>query len=281
MKLNSTFQKLAHSFLIEFDDLSKEIVHRLSSGEAREHALIALLRKYLPARAGVDRGFVIDATGRESSQLDVVIYDRTVGTVFEINGVKFFPCETVVAVGEVKSDIESTAKLADALAKLASAKALDRSNGGKNKIVSGPGVSLQGLVFDPTRIHRDQIFGFIFTSSSLSKECLLKQLQVHNAATPRHQWMNLFCDVRKFLLSYETSTGLHPSAMDATYLYCTDDCEVPRLLLKFFCILATFVDEAHVARPDFFAYGDITSTKASYHDLLPRTAGPDVGADSR
>jgi len=39
------------------------------------------------------------------------------------------------------------------------------------------------------------------------------------------------------------------------------------LLLLFFCILATFVDEAHVARPPFFAYASIENTVATYHDL--------------
>jgi hypothetical protein len=85
MKLSATFRKVSTAFAVEFDDLAKEIGHSVLSGESREHALTALLRKYLPQRVGVSRGIVIDARGGESRQQDVVIYDRTVGTVFEIN----------------------------------------------------------------------------------------------------------------------------------------------------------------------------------------------------
>jgi hypothetical protein len=267
MKLNSTFRKVASSFLTEFNDLSQEIGHNLSAGEAREHALIELLRKYLPSRVGVDRGFVVDAHGSESKQIDVVIYDRTVGTVFEINGVKFFPCETVIAVGEVKSDIDSTAKLSDALEKLASVKRLDRSNRGNNLPITGPGFSIQGIRFDPATIYRDQIFGFIFTNSSLSKENLIKQMQGFNLAHPRTLWMNVYCDVSHHLLSYECPGRLSPSAMEATHLYCTTESEVADILLLFYCILATFVDEAHVARPNYFSYASIERTDATYHPL--------------
>ena len=139
---------------------------------------------------GVDRGFVIDAHGRESKQVDVVIYDKTVGTVFDISNARYFPCETVVAVGEVKSDIDSTTKLHDALDKIKSVKMLDRSNNDRNLIISGPGVSIRGLEFDPKTRHRDQIFGFIFTSTSMTRETIIRHLKNHNQQTDRRYWMN-------------------------------------------------------------------------------------------
>ena len=134
MRLNSTFEKLSRKFAIEFDELAKEIAHRQSAGEAREVALIDLLKKNLPSRVGVEQGgFVIDALGNESAEMDVVVYDRSVGTVFNvIEGEKYFPCETVIAVGEVKSNVDSNATLTDALEKIRSVKSLDRSNRGTN-----------------------------------------------------------------------------------------------------------------------------------------------------
>jgi len=59
--------------------------------------------------------------------------------------------------------------------------------------------------------------------------------------------------------------------LDATYLYCTEESEVPDLLLLFYSILATFVDEAHVARPNYFSYVQIAETKAAYNDLVAKT----------
>ena len=267
MNLNSVFRKISRAFSIEFDELSKEISHNLSSGEARESVLVSMLSKYLPKRVGIDRGFVIDAHGQESKQLDVIIYDSTVGTIFEVNEVKYFPCETVLAVGEVKSEIDSTSKLNDALDKLKSAKILDRTNHGTNKLITGPGLSIEGIAFDPQRYHRDQIFGFIFTSSGLEKETLFHGIQLFNFQNPRTVWMNLLCDRERFVISYKCPNGLYPSAMDASYLYCTTPEEKPDLLLLFYCILATFVDEAHVARPSYFSYASLKETLSTYHGL--------------
>jgi hypothetical protein len=267
MNLSSVFRKISRAFSIEFDELSKEISHNLSSGESRESVLVSLLRKYLPKRVGIDHGFIIDALGQESRELDIVIYDNTVCTIFEVNNVKYFPCEAVLAVGEVKSEIDSNSKLNDALGKIKSAKILDRTNRGTNKPITGPGLSIKGIAFDPQKYHRDQIFGFIFTSSGLQKETLLNGIQLFNSQKPRTVWMNLFCDRERFVISYECPNGLYPSAMDAKYLYCTKPEEKPDLLLLFYCILATFIDEAHVARPNYFSYASIKETLATYHGL--------------
>ena len=268
MRLNSTFRKISDSFTTEFVELAQEIEHSQESGQAREFALVELLRKYLPKRVAVDRGFVVDTNGNTSKQQDVVIYDQTVGTFFEIKSVKYYPCESVIAVGEVKSTIDSSQKMLDALEKVQSVKRLDRSNHGKNKIVTGPGISLEPFKFDPASQHRDQIFGFIFTAGSLRKDTLINLMQTFNKANPRQEWPNLFCDFRRMLISYEVPGHLHPSAMDATHLYCTQESEINDLLLLFYCILASFVDEAHVARPSYFAYGGIVQTAATYHSLL-------------
>lgn len=267
MKLNSTFEKISRQLAIEFDELAREIDHNLSSGESREHALRTTLQKYLPKRVAVDRGFVIDAHGNTSKQQDIVIYDQTVGTVFEINNFKYYPCESVIAVGEVKAHITSTADLQTALENCRSVKQLDRSNHNTNKPVTGPGYSIQGMSFDPSKNHRDQILTFIFTSASLTTQSLVECLQEFNRSNDRSLWLNVFCDFRRTLISYEIPGALYPSPMNAVSLYATRDSERSNLLLLFYCILASFVDEAHVARPNYFAYVSIDKTDADYYNL--------------
>jgi Domain of unknown function (DUF6602) len=270
MKLNSTFQKIARQFEIEFSDLTRETEHRQSAGEAREKALVSLLRKYVPARVGVERGgFVIDALGGESRQADIVIYDQTVATIFDIGNVMYFPCEAVLAVGEVKADVTSAATLEDALKKIRSVKALDRSNRGTNKPITGPGISTEGIVsFDPATKHRDQIFGFIFTHSSLGCDTLVRQLQSFLRENPRSHWPNLFCAFGELLITYEKEDGgIYPSAMEANALAVTTPAERDNVLLLFFCILASFLQEAHVARAPYFRYASIESTEVLPYPL--------------
>ncbi len=270
MRLSSTFEKIARQFEIEFAELAREIDHNLSAGEARERTLATLLRKYLPQRAGVDRGFVIDAVGGQSQQIDLIIFDKSAGAVFEAAGVKYFPCETVLAVGEVKSDIVSTATFRDALSRIQSVKVLDRSNRGTNKPITGPGVSTEQIVrFDPATNHRDQIFSFVFTHISLRSPTLVSEFQDYLATHPRTLWPNLFCSFGDVILTYETDDGrVYPSAMEAKMIAITADTERKNLLLLFFCILASFVNEAHIARPEYFDYAYIKSTQIVSHPLF-------------
>jgi hypothetical protein len=270
MDLNSTFQKVSRKFAIDFDELASEVAHKQSAGEAREYALIELLRKNLPSRVGVEQGgFVVDAHGNESAEMDVVLYDKSLGTVFNaVEGEKYFPCETVIAVGEVKTNVDSNATLTDALEKVRSVKGLDRSNEGKNRAFVGPGIAQPWIEFDPHTNYRDQIFGFVFTSSSMLRDTLISGIQRFNASSPIQHWMNLFCAFNKIVISYETPNGLSPNPMEATSLYCTKDTEIPHLLLLFYCILGNFVNVAHVAKPNYFDYGSIPSSSATYHDLV-------------
>jgi hypothetical protein len=149
MKLSDVLKGVSEQLRIDFEELATEIEHPGESGTAREKALRALLSRYLPERAAIGSVFVIDATGDQSRQVDVVIYDRAYGVDFEVVGKHFFPCETVLAVGEVKSQITSTERLREALGNIASVKSLDRRS---TMPITGPGLSTQTLVqFDPTK----------------------------------------------------------------------------------------------------------------------------------
>jgi hypothetical protein len=104
----------------------------------------------------------------------------------------------------------------------------------------------------------------------MQRDTLLSGIQQFNASNPEQHWMNLFCAFNKFVISYRTPNGLSPNPMEATHLYCTEPIKIPNLLLIFYCILASFVDAAHVAKPNYFDYGSIPTSSATYHDLVPR-----------
>jgi hypothetical protein len=104
----------------------------------------------------------------------------------------------------------------------------------------------------------------------MQRDRLVSGIQEFNASHLRQHWMNLFCAFNKLVISYQTPNGLSPNPMEGTYLYCTKDTEIPDLLLFFYCILATFVDMAHVGKPNYFDYGSIPSSSATYHDLASR-----------
>ncbi len=106
------------------EDLAQRMVkHPGELGVAREEIIRRFLRAYLPARFEISTGFVFDSKGNVSKQLDIVIANALVCPRFETaGGTRFYPCESVVAVGQVKSSLTRDAELRSALANLESVK---------------------------------------------------------------------------------------------------------------------------------------------------------------
>jgi len=97
-------------------------------GSAAEQPVREQLGQVLPRGVGVGEGFVIDSYGGTSRQQDVVLYERDLCPVFSINNTPqttFYPCEGVIAVGEIKSRLDR-GSLEDAFEKVTSVKALRR-----------------------------------------------------------------------------------------------------------------------------------------------------------
>ncbi len=114
------------------DDLAGRLIpHPGELGADREEIIRQFLRTYLPKRFDVSTGFAFDSKGHVSQQLDIVISNSMICPHFETaGGQRFFPCESVVAVGQVKSSLTTTSEFRKALANLESAKWLDRSANG-------------------------------------------------------------------------------------------------------------------------------------------------------
>jgi len=111
----------------------------------------------------------MDANGVISKQVDMVIYDRTAATVFNIADRNYFACETVIAVGEVKASIRSRDVLVDALDKVASVKRLDRSNTARTLTVQSQARATRSR----PRISSNQRNSIVTKSSASSSQATL------------------------------------------------------------------------------------------------------------
>lgn len=79
-------------------------------GSAREKEVIRKLELLLPNSVGIGSGCVIDSFGEVSKQMDIIIYEKEFCPVFCINDspeTTYYPCEGVIAAGEVKSTLTS------------------------------------------------------------------------------------------------------------------------------------------------------------------------------
>lgn len=179
-------------------ELCREIKHPGENGRAREQILSEFLRKIIPSRFAVDTGFVIDAVGGISNQIDIVIYRDDYHSVLEVGKIKHFMVESVVAVIENKASISDTKTLNQALNNIKSVKSLDRSNKGKNIIVS----PRAGGAYDRNNFQH-QVFGAILTEKSLSSTSLKNEfIHFFEVTHDKSLWPNMYVDVRESSFRY-------------------------------------------------------------------------------
>ena len=83
-----------------------------------------VLRFFIPGKLDIGKGFVINSNNEVSTECDIVIFDAQASPMIESNELqRFFPVETVAAIGEVKSDL-SLRELEKALVKLSKNKSI-------------------------------------------------------------------------------------------------------------------------------------------------------------
>ncbi|AVF44226.1 hypothetical protein RFH95_00465 [Acinetobacter nosocomialis] len=105
-------------------DKDEGLIHPSEFGLYREELVKEYLKNILPDRMEIGSGFVVTANGLISTQCDIIIYDKTVTPLIKNEkNQRFFPIESVVAIGEVKSKL-TLSDLKDALLKLAKSKGL-------------------------------------------------------------------------------------------------------------------------------------------------------------
>lgn len=192
--LPAIVDSLARQALDAFD-LASNVNHPGEGGSAREHVVRRFLESIVPSDFGVDTGFVIDARGGVSRQIDVVIFRKAHCPVLDVGGVRYFMVESVAAVIECKASIQSKERLVSALDNLASVKDLDRSNEGRNRILP------TGGALEP-REFRHQVWAGIVTADSLAYNTCLETLADWLEAHEREHWPNTYLDMKQFLITY-------------------------------------------------------------------------------
>ena len=94
-------------------------------GQARENAVRTRLESILASGVGVGTGCVIDSEGNASGQMDLILYERQFCPVFNVKDVFYYPCESVIAVGSIKSTIGKK-ELGDIYSNIASVRRLTK-----------------------------------------------------------------------------------------------------------------------------------------------------------
>lgn len=245
--MDKTFS--SHKFL---DDLAEELIFNFARagggttpglvGSAREHEVRRKLQSVLPTKVAVATGCVIDSFGNTSNQCDVILYEKDHCPVFSVNGdpaATYIPCESVIAVGEIKSSL-GTSEINDAVAKIAKVKSLRRYLNDPTCFRHyGSVMSVQGApseAFDPEHKPLDQIFGFILChESSLTHATLADRYATACSRHPAHLSPNLMVSLKDGLVLFTNGKReVLENRMNAAHIFFgrTPDGEVSYLINK-------------------------------------------------
>lgn len=249
------------------DDLRQQLVsHPGELGLGREEIIRKFLRENLPERFLVSTGFVFDCHGTLSKQIDLIIADKHACANFTTSGgTRFFPCEAVVAVGQVKSRMDKMETLYDAMENLESVKYLDRSSGGMSKD------SRYGESIDHTMNHLHQIFSFVFvTGKSLAADTVGSTYLEYVVGRPAHSWTNIIFSLDKFLVTFCCDHGICPNPMDARGVSVQKSSNKSDLLINFFVLLGYAIEATRVGGFHYWQYlRDATIFEGNvYHPLF-------------
>ncbi|MTD55209.1 DUF6602 domain-containing protein [Amycolatopsis pithecellobii] len=109
----------------EVDNFNRLIGHQGEKGRENEQSLSRVLERLVPSRYGVGSGLLIDSDGRDSRQMDIVVYEQNdEPTILAQTNQVLFPVENVRACIEVKTTADKE-ELVDGGKKKASLDALN------------------------------------------------------------------------------------------------------------------------------------------------------------
>ncbi len=189
-----------------YDQPGKRLRHPGEFGGHKERLVRRLLRNFLPGMYDVGEGFVVAPDGSVSHQCDVIVYSPHYAPVLRLSEEqRFFPIESVVAVGEIKSVINGDV-LRDAVGKLVRVKEMRLSLSVIE--IDDPQVARAtgGGAFDPEWNPWDQVGTFIIGErTAVSQETVTAIVREATRGRSPSLRVNLIASIEDYCTFYRSA----------------------------------------------------------------------------
>lgn len=189
-----------------YDHKNKKLIHPGEFGMLRESCIRNFLSNFFPDQYGIGQGYVIGQNDEISHQCDIIIYHKSYTPYFHTpEHQRFFPIESVIAAGEVKSKITGE-KLDDSLKKLTKIKQMRESITNATIAYCRPNVTRK---FDPVNDIRDQLVTFLIGEEFVCSDDVLagRIKKSWDNSFPRHR-VNLTTAINSGTCLYKDVTGI-------------------------------------------------------------------------
>ena len=235
-------EDIAKKLKIDFDGITKQIVHNGVKGSAREDLLKDYLKKLLPEKYTISSGIIIDNNQNQSKQQDFIIHDAfNCPSFFKTDSNTILPIESVYATIEIKSTLdystlEQSVKNVESVRKLCK---LPNRNIIRNQYDN----------FYP--------LGFVFAySSNYSLEQIQKKLfKLNQSIDSKHQ-ISIICILDKGLIFNVQKNNVK----DVTFIPSNDtllarsDSNIENTLYSFYLFLLEYINNVHIQVPSLIEY---------------------------
>lgn len=244
INLSKLYAGMQQEMLQKLQTGALPLVHPGSKGDNTEANWIAWFRAYLPERYKIDKAIIIDSTGKESEQMDLVIYDAQYSyLVFRQGDTKLIPAESVYAVFEVKQELNKE-YIEYAGEKAKSVRTLLRT--------SAP-IKHAGGYYDPKPLH--EILAGILTTRSNWVPSIANNVAKYVLERGHEDRLDFVCSItdNTFVIDNNTFVNEFDAAKVASIRFCEKDESLVFLLLN---LLRRLQDIGTVPAIDFLKYAD-------------------------
>ncbi len=242
--LTTLYSGMQKEMLQKLSTGAKAVVHSGTKGDNTESNWINWFQEYLPKRYKVDKGIVIDSTGKQSEQIDLIIYDAQYSyLVFRQNDTLLIPAESVYAVFEVKQNLNKE-RIEYAGVKAKSVRELLRT--------SAP-IKHAGGEYPPKELH--EILAGVLTTRCDWKVPIARMVVKHVRARKREERLDFICCISNntFVVENNTFMNQYDATSNPEILYCEEKESLVYLLLN---LLRRLRDIGTVPAIDFSKYAE-------------------------
>ena len=215
-------------------------------GKGREALLESFLKPFLPERLGLGGGVIVPSKGKNSGEVDIVIYDKDSYGLFrpfaEYMPIKAkpYPIEVVYAVIEVESNLTKK-KLKKIANKLDKIKKMRKTAFYERKGAVKESIAMYGKTFK-----HFPVLCFIFAYESENLEEIGDVLKTINAKKEMDQKIDAICVLNRGVIIYhdetENSIGIPNTGMVLKYLKQTP----AEALQTFYLIMIGILSQAKI-----------------------------------
>lgn len=244
IKLSTLYAGMQREMLQKLQTGAFPLIHSGTKGDNTEANWIEWFRAYLPERYKVDKAIIIDSTGKESDQMDLVIYDAQYSyLVFHQGDTKLIPAESVYAVFEVKQEL-SKEYIEYAGEKAKSVRLLHRTSAR---------IKHAGGDYDPKPLH--EILAGVLTTRSAWVSPIASNVAKYVLDRGYEDRLDFVCSIsdNTFVIDHNSFVNQYDAAQKPSIRFCEKDESLVFLLLN---LLRRLQDIGTVPAIDFSKYAE-------------------------